>query len=78
MVEVFRANACETDSVLRQTIKTGKPIRNVPIYIVRADKKRIPIGVSTTLLRNEAGEVIGGVESFRFNDVRLAWKRTRA
>jgi len=76
--EVFRAKACETDCVLRQTIKTGKPIRNMPIYIVRTDKKRIPIGVSTTLLRNEAGEVIGGVETFRFNDVRLAWKRTRA
>ncbi|NVL90560.1 MAG: sigma 54-interacting transcriptional regulator [Desulfobacterales bacterium] len=63
--EVFRANVCEAGCVLRHTMTTGEPIRNMPVYIVRADKKRIPISVSTTLLKNEAGEVIGGVETFR-------------
>ena len=63
--EVFRANVCEADCVLRHTITTEKPIRSMPVYIVRADKKRIPISVSTAVLRSEAGEVIGGVETFR-------------
>lgn len=62
--EVFRANVCEADCVLRHTITTEKPIRSMPVYIVRADKKRIPISVSTAVLRSEAGEVIGGVETF--------------
>jgi PAS domain S-box-containing protein len=63
--EVFRANVCESGCVLRQTIKTGKPIRNMPVYIVRADHKQIPISVTTTVLRDEAGQLIGGVETFR-------------
>jgi PAS domain S-box-containing protein len=63
--EVFRANVCESGCVLEQTIKTGKSIVNMPIYIVRADKKQIHISVSTALLRDNAGNVIGGVETFR-------------
>lgn len=62
--EVFRANVCEAGCVMRQTIKRGEAIRNMPIYIIRGDKKRIPVRVSTTLLRNAAGEIIGGVETF--------------
>jgi PAS domain S-box-containing protein len=63
--EVFRANVCETGCVLRRTMKTGKPIRNMPIYIIRADNTRMPISVTTAVLKDEAGQVIGGVESFR-------------
>ena len=63
--EVFRANVCETGCVLRQTIQTGKPIENMPVHIIRADKRRIPISVSTALLRDPKGSVIGGVETFR-------------
>ncbi len=63
--EVFRANVCETGCVLRRTMKTGRPIRNMPIYSVRADNKRIPISVTTAVSKDEAGQVIGGVESFR-------------
>jgi transcriptional regulator with PAS, ATPase and Fis domain len=46
-------------------MKTKKPIESMPVHIIRADKRRIPISVSTTLLRDEKGKVIGGVETFR-------------
>jgi len=38
---------------------------NRSVYIVRSDGSRIPISVSTALLRDEAGDVIGGAETFR-------------
>ncbi|MEJ2673308.1 MAG: sigma 54-interacting transcriptional regulator [Deltaproteobacteria bacterium] len=63
--EVFRANVCETDCVLRHTLETGKPVINQPIAVMRANGKEIPISVSTALLKDEEGEVIGGVETFR-------------
>ncbi len=63
--EVFRANVCETACVLRQTMMNGVPIRNMPIHIIRADERRIPISVTTSLLKDAAGQVIGGVETFR-------------
>jgi PAS domain S-box-containing protein len=63
--EVFRADVCETGCMLRRTIETQSPLSNMPVHIYRADKKRIPIRVSTTLLRDTEGRVVGGVEIFQ-------------
>jgi len=63
--EVFRADVCETGCMLRRTMETKAPISNMPVHVYRADKKRIPISVSTTLLKDEAGNIIGGVETFQ-------------
>ncbi len=63
--EVFRADVCETGCMLRRTIETQSPLSNMPVHIYRADKKRIPIRVSTTLLRDTEGRVVGGVETFQ-------------
>jgi len=63
--EVFRSNVCESNCVLRETMGTGFPIINRPIYIIRADKKRIPVSSTTALLRDSNKETIGGVVTFR-------------
>jgi PAS domain S-box-containing protein len=63
--EVFRANMCETDCALRRTMKMGKPFTDSTTYIVNSDKRRIPVTVCTALLKDESGNVIGGVETFR-------------
>ena len=63
--EVFRADVCETGCTLRRTIETQSPLSNMPVHIYRADKKRIPINVSTALLRDAQGRVVGGVETFQ-------------
>ncbi len=63
--EVFRASMCEGECALRQTIESGQPIINHPAFIVDADGQRIPISVSTALLRMDNGKVIGGAETFR-------------
>ncbi len=62
---MFRANVCETACILRQTLETGKPVINQPVAILHTNGKEIPISVSTGILKDEAGEVIGGVETFR-------------
>jgi sigma-54 dependent transcriptional regulator, acetoin dehydrogenase operon transcriptional activator AcoR len=63
--DVLRANVCEENCLLRQTFDTQQPVANVPVYIMRADKKTIPIGVTTALLRDPDDRIIGGVETFR-------------
>jgi PAS domain S-box-containing protein len=63
--EVFRASMCETDCALRSTIESGKPIVNASAFIVTAEGRRIPIGISTAILRDAKGKVAGGVETFR-------------
>jgi len=63
--EVFRANICEKQCALRQTIETGKQILNQSIYIVASDGNRIPVSISTAILKDENDWIIGGVETFR-------------
>jgi PAS domain S-box-containing protein len=63
--DVFRASTCEADCALRHTVKTGKPIVNQSAFIVNADGRRIPISVSTAILRDERGRIVGGAETFR-------------
>lgn len=63
--EVFRSNMCEEDCALKKTMEEGKPFISTSAYIINADKKKIPITASTSLLIDEKGDVIGGVESFR-------------
>lgn len=63
--DVFRSSMCGVGCALQQTLKTGKPVINKSGYIVRADGERIPISVSTAVLRDADGVVVGGVETFR-------------
>lgn len=63
--EIFRSNMCETDCALRRTMKQGKAFVDTATYIVNRDKRKIPVVVSTSLLKDVDGTVLGGVETFR-------------
>lgn len=63
--EVLKASICEKICSLRQTMETGSPIVNQPIYVVNSEGERIPVSISTAILKDKDGKVIGGVETFR-------------
>ena len=63
--DVFRASICETECALRQTIQNRQPIVNKAIYVIDAEGRQVPISISTAILRNATGEIVGGVETFR-------------
>ena len=63
--EVFRSNMCEGDCALKRTMKEGKSFVNSSTHFVNSEKKKIPILVSTSLLKSADDEVLGGVETFR-------------
>jgi PAS domain S-box-containing protein len=62
---VFRAEICEKDCMLRHSIRTGEPVINCEISITDAKGMQIPVSISTAIIKNESGQVIGGVETFR-------------
>lgn len=63
--EVFKASICEKDCSMRRTMETKHPIINQHIFIVNSIGDRIPISISTALLKDNNGNIIGGVETFR-------------
>jgi PAS domain S-box-containing protein len=63
--EIFRADICQSRCVLKEVLKTEKEIINLTVTILNKKGKRIPISISAAVLRDEKGEIIGGVETFR-------------
>jgi PAS domain S-box-containing protein len=63
--EVFRSSMCEAECALRRTLETEKPVIGKSGYIINADGARIPISVSTAVLRDAGSRIIGGAETFR-------------
>jgi PAS domain S-box-containing protein len=63
--DVFRSSICGAECALQQTLKSGKPVIGRSCYIVNANGDRIPISISTAVLRDADGRVIGGAETFR-------------
>lgn len=63
--EVFKSSMCQEDCALRQTLSSSYPIVNKPCHIIDANGSRVPISVSTAVLKDTDGQVIGGAETFR-------------
>ena len=63
--EVFRADICQSRCALKETLKTKKEIINLPATILKKGGQKVPISISTAVLKNERGHIIGGVETFR-------------
>ncbi len=63
--DVFHADICEKNCALRQTFNTRKPFMNTTARIVNHHGLHIPIRISTAILKDKTGKVIGGVETFQ-------------
>jgi len=67
--QVFQTDICNTNCALRKTMATGQPVVNRPVCIINKRGRRIPISISTALLKDSRGRIVGGVETFRDLDV---------
>jgi PAS domain S-box-containing protein len=63
--DIFRTEVCHKQCALRDTLSTHAPVDKVRVTMVTEDGCEVPIQVSTTLLKDREGEVVGAVEFFR-------------
>ena len=56
---------CKDACAMQYTIETAHPVVNLMVYITDRNGAQIPVSVSTALFRDNKGELIGGVETFR-------------
>ncbi len=73
--DVFRASICEGECALRETLRNGQPIVNKALYILDTGGRRIPISISTAVLKNADGAAAG--EHQRRPGTPLRWHRKR-
>ncbi len=58
--DIFRADICQTRCALKETLKTKREITNLSVTILNKDGKKMPISISTAVLKNDKGQIIGG------------------
>jgi len=63
--DVLKSNICEKNCALRCSFESETEVVDRHVNILRTDGKQIPVSISTAVLRDETGEKIGGVETFR-------------
>jgi PAS domain S-box-containing protein len=63
--EIFRANTCFEACPLKHTAETTEAIINLEVNILNRDNKEIPISISTAVVKDHEGKVVGAVETFR-------------
>lgn len=62
--DVFHSNICDR-CLLKGTLETGIETIDQPVNIINSQGEKIPISISTALLKNENDKVLGAVETFR-------------
>jgi PAS domain S-box-containing protein len=62
--EVFRASICQNGCALKETLSTGRPLRDVRIDVLNSSMVPVPLLVSTAAMRR-GDRLEGGVEIFR-------------
>jgi len=63
--DVFHSSLCETGCALRRTLADHRPVVDLSCFIINNEGRKIPVSISTAVLRDQHGKVIGGAETFR-------------
>jgi len=63
--DIMHTNICQSSCAMLKTLSTGKEVRDKKIDMLNAKGRRIPVSISTALLKDENGNILGGVETFR-------------
>jgi PAS domain S-box-containing protein len=62
--DVFHSDICER-CPLKKTLKTGVEAIDQPVNIINHLGDKVPISISTAVLKDDDGEILGAVETFR-------------
>jgi len=63
--DVFQASICQTNCALRDTMSSGRRWVDRRIDILNSRGEKVPVSISTSILRDEDDRAVGGVETFR-------------
>ncbi|MBW1880872.1 MAG: sigma 54-interacting transcriptional regulator [Deltaproteobacteria bacterium] len=63
--DVFHADICERGCALAETMNTGQELIDRPARILNSSGRSVPVSLSTAVLHDPDGKLLGAVETFR-------------
>lgn len=73
--EIFRTELCMSGCYLRKAMETGNKIIKVRNKILNRRNEEIPVSITASVLLDKEGNILGGVESFFDDTVRITMER---
>ena len=73
--DIFRTRVCFSSCPVREALDTGCSVVNREFNILTKDNRQLPISVSASVLQDQKGDPIGGVETFRDQSLIYALKK---
>ncbi len=73
--EIFRSDLCYHRCYLKRAMESGKNFVRVKIKILDKRNREIPVEITAAVLRDEEGNIVGGVESFQDISAHLALEK---
>jgi PAS domain S-box-containing protein len=63
--EILCSATCQEHCVLKETMATGKDALHLDMTIKNKNNRHIPVRITTSVIKDKEGKVIGGMESVR-------------
>ena len=63
--DIFRTEVCHRQCALKDTLKTHEQVENARVTIITRSGQELPIQVTTMMLKDKEGGLIGAIEFFR-------------
>ena len=63
--EILRSEICKEHCFLKETMATGRDAVNLEMTIQRKNDLPTPVRITTSVIKDKEGNIIGGMESFR-------------
>ncbi|MDW7644760.1 MAG: sigma 54-interacting transcriptional regulator [Desulfuromonadales bacterium] len=73
--DIFRTDVCFTSCPVKEALESGQPVINREVDIITKEGKKVPISISASVLKDENGKPLGGVETFRDQSLIYALKK---
>lgn len=66
--QVFRAEICESPCFIKQSMETGRESSDQLVHVLDGASRALPIRIQTSPLRDDAGKIVGGLQTFQVVD----------
>jgi len=63
--DIFHSDICEPNCIMKETFNSGRHISNRLANLVDANGETIPVSLNSAILKDDNGQIIGGVETFK-------------
>jgi len=73
--EIFRTGLCHEGCHLKRAIRSRTKIIKVRNIILTKSNKETPVDITVSILRNDKGKIIGGIESLLDDSVRVSLEK---